>query len=164
MHELKVAIEINASIKKVWQVLGDNFEHIGDWAGLILDSYRLDSTGINGAYGGRVCLVRGMGETHEEIIYIDREKYQFAYKAIKGLPFFIRRAENHWSLQELSSQRVMVTSAAQIEFTRLASLIIAPFFGRLMYRVGIKTMEELKYFVENEKVHPRKTNNGRFRL
>jgi len=161
MLELKSEVVINSTVDKVWWVLGKRFHHIADWASLISESGNLGDSIPANPLSGRYCQVRGLGETREVFLYYDEKKLRFAYQALTGLPFFMRHAENHWSLTRLSDVQVMVTSRANLEFTALGRWIFAPLFMSKMSRAGRQTLEELKYFIEQDEAHPRKQQRTR---
>lgn len=156
--QIKNQITINASAKKIWDVLANDFENISLWASVITKSKAI--TGIpspKGAkVGGRICSAPGFSEAQEEFTYYDEQSMRYGYKGTKGLPFFIKYAENNWVVRSLEGDKSMVEWEAEVDFNLFPGLFIAPIFKLVMGRKSSHMGEELKYYVENNQPHPRK--------
>ena len=104
MHiQIKGQITINTPADKAWRVLAYEFGNIGHWATAIAESAAVtDQPGPDGsAYSGRVCTAPGFGDVQENFTYYDEARMRFGYIATRGLPGFITRAENNWSVRSL---------------------------------------------------------------
>jgi len=160
MHtKIKGQITINAPANKVWQILADEFDRIGEWATVITES-RTDTDVLipKGAkVGGRVCSAQGFGDVREEFTYCDEQSMAFGYKATKGLPsWLIKRAENNWSVHSLESKKCVVESRGEIDYNLIPGLLVMPIFKSQMSRLGSQLLEELKYYAEYKQPHSRK--------
>jgi len=154
MHmQIKGQVTINAAADKVWRILAHEFEHIGQWAGIIIDSSAI--TDIPTPYGAKV-LAQGFGEIQEVFTDYDEHAMRFTYQATKGLPSFFTHVENNWTVHALGSNQSIVESRAEIDLKFFPGLLIAPIFKLIMSRAGNKFTEELKYYIENDQPHPRK--------
>jgi hypothetical protein len=161
MHlQLKGHITINASAKKVWRVLAHDFGTIGQWASAIPTSRAVTDlpAPAEAEVGGRVCStsVPGFGDVQEQFIYYDEQSMRFAYQATEGRPWFLDRAENHWVVRSLEPHTSLVETRAEIDVSLFPGLFLAPLFKLQMGRVGVRSLEELKYYVERDQPHPRK--------
>jgi len=151
-------IKVNSPASKTWKVLAHDFGSIGDWASIITRSKPIviDTETESGKVCGRVCKAKGFGDTEEELTHYNDSDMCFTYKAIKGLPFFIKIAENNWSVHSISENESLVKSRAEIEMSFFPGIILAPIFKLGMGKAGKRMFEELKYYIENDKPHPRK--------
>jgi hypothetical protein len=162
MHiQIKRQITINVSADKVWNILAHHFDHIGRWASAIPESRAVtDWPAPEGAeVGGRVCTpsVAGFGDIQEKFTYYDEQAMRFGYQAIGGgLPSFIKRAENNWTVRSLGPNQCVVEARGEIDLRLIPGLFLAPFLKLQMGRTGTQTFEELKYFIEHDQPHPRK--------
>ena len=161
MHiQLKGHTTINASANKVWHVLAHDFGNIGQWASAIPASRAVtDLPAPAGAeVGGRVCstAVPGFGDVQEQFMYYDEPSMRFGYQATEGRPWFLKRAENHWVVRSLGPHTSLVETRAEIDVSLFPGLFLAPLFKLQMGRVGVRSLEELKYYVERDQPHPRK--------
>jgi Polyketide cyclase / dehydrase and lipid transport len=151
---------INAPASDVWRVIAHQFDAIGQWASSIPTSYAAPETSppVGAEVGARVCAtgVRGFKDVREQFISYDEETMLFAYEATAGLPWIVRHAENHWQVFSLHQSRCAVAAQAVVDLRTVPGLLLAPLLRMQMHRVGQQTFEELKYYVEHGRPHPRK--------
>jgi hypothetical protein len=157
--ELRNEIVIDAPASTVWQVLGERFMDIGDWAAPITSSCPVAEA--RPAVGvARACYVAGFGPVKagtiiERLTVFNREGMFFEYEALDGMPRFVARAVNRWSAHAIADGRCLVRIHATLTLRGPVAL-----FGCLvksqMQSGGKRVAEELKYYVEQGKVHPRK--------
>jgi hypothetical protein len=157
---LKDHITIKASAQKVWRVLAHDFGSIGQWASAIPASQAVpDLPAPEGAQvGGRVCAtaVPGFADVQEHFTYYDEASMRYGYQAAEGPPRFLKRAENHWLVCSLEPDVALVETRAELEMSFFPGWFLAPLLKLHMGRVGTRSLEELKYFVEHDQPHPRK--------
>ena len=108
--------------------------------------------------GGRVCAtaVPGFADIQETFTSYDESSMHFAYQATEGRPWFLKRAENHWVVRALGPETCEVDTRAEVDLPLLPGLFLAQLLKLQMGRVGVRSLEELKYYVEQHQVHPRK--------
>jgi uncharacterized protein YndB with AHSA1/START domain len=161
MHlQLKSRMTISAPAEKVWRVLAHEFDTIGQWTSAIPASQAVSDllTPTGAQVGGRVCAtaVRGFADVQETFTYYDEPSMRFAYQATEGRPWFLKHAENHWAVHSLGPHTSLVEVQAEIDMGLFPGLFLAPLLKLHMGRVGAQSLEELKYYVERDQVHPRK--------
>lgn len=157
--EINDEIEIDAPAERVWAVLGERFMHVSDWAAPITSSCPV-GPGAPGVGATRACSIAPVGPVKagvvkERLTKFDREQMSYEYEAIEGMPGFVAAATNRWTVVRVDDGRSVVRIQATLTLRGPAKLL-----GWLMkwqFRsVGVRVAEELKYFVENGKPHPRK--------
>lgn len=155
--DLNVEVVINAPAHAAWAVLGDCWGHIGRWAAPITASF-LNGEPCTGAV--RTCHIARFGPVapgliKERLLAFDPETMSFTYEAIEGMPQFIERAVNRWSVRALDDRRCVVRSHALVELRGLMALL--GFLLRRNFRAnGARVLDELRYRVEHGCPHPRK--------
>jgi hypothetical protein len=158
--QLHGQITINAPANTVWRLLAHDFANIGEWASAIPSSKANTDVPVpEGAeVGGRVCstAVPGFRDVEESLTSYNEGSMRFGYQATQGRPWFLEHAENHWSVRALGPHSSLVETRAEIAFTTFLGLIMAPLLNYQMSRIGARTLEELKYYVEHDQPHPRK--------
>lgn len=158
--EIPAKILIEAPATKVWQVIAHEFAEIGTWAAAIPHSTTLTTAQplTDAPIKGRACQtsVPGFQTVHEQFIYYNKVAMSFGYEAVAGMPWFIQRAENHWAVHTVDTQRSQVQIVGKVEVINGLGWLIAPLFRRQLGRTGRFTLEELKYYIEKGKPHPRK--------
>ena len=159
-RELSDEIEINAPADEVWKILGERYSEIGKWATVIKKSEAMPhvATPEGADAGGRSCtpLMPFVSHVNEELTRFIPEERTFNYKATAGLPGFITNAENTWSVHPEGKDRCRVKSTGRLTLKPFPGKLIYPFFKWQLDRAGAQLFEELKFYAENGKPHPRK--------
>jgi Polyketide cyclase / dehydrase and lipid transport len=155
-------ITINAPADKVWKVIAHDFEHVAQWASGVAKSGVVSETKtVGGAkVGGRFCVSQspsfGIDKVQEVFTHYDEATMRFGYKAISGLPASFKSVRNNWSVWALSPSQSVVHIDPEMEVHFLTGILLNVFRLPLKKLLGDRTLQELKYFVENDTVHPRK--------
>jgi hypothetical protein len=151
-------IDVSASAENAWQVIGEQFGDIGKWSASLESSFL---KGVLGVGAIRTCKGKGFGPfppstIEEKLTHFDSKKFQFTYEANKGLPAFVKKAQNAWSIEAIDSDNCII-------YTR-ALVTLSPWmkpFGWILPMILKRDMglftEELIYRVEQGQPHPRKT-------
>ena len=145
-------IEINAPAEKVWRILAHEFEYIDRWSsGITKSKASTDGSIPEGAkVCGRVC-----DTVLEEFTHYDEEAKRFGYRMIDP-PWFIRSIGNNWSVRPLEPNKSVVEMRPEIDLNPILALLLIPLIKIGGGIVADRTFQELKYYVEHDKPHPRK--------
>ncbi|MFO0618408.1 MAG: SRPBCC family protein [Polyangiaceae bacterium] len=161
--ELWNEILIDAPPERIWRVLGERFMHVGEWAAPITSSCSV-GTDVPGAGATRACTIApfgpiGAGVVQERLTRYEPDERAFEYEAIAGMPRFVARAVNRWSVARVADAQSVVKIHASLELRGPMAL-----FGCVLrwqfLRAGAKVAEELKHFVEHGRPHPRKSRSA----
>ena len=81
--EVSKKATINVSADRLWSILADEFDKIGEWAsGIDSSGPNPDAAILEGApMGGRVCQVPGFGDIDETFTSFNAENRSFAFAA-----------------------------------------------------------------------------------
>lgn len=156
MH-IQTKITLSTSVQKAWEVIGLKFGHVAEWTATLESSSLEGDMGIGAV---RVCKTRGIGifpsATIKEVMTeFDPEQYRFAYKVTSGLPGMFKSAQNTFTIVPIDNKSCVVKSIAVIELTKWLRPI-EWFFALLLKQDLKKVFDEMKFYIENNKVHPRK--------
>src|SRR5688572_20692954 len=108
--ELRFEIAIDAPGHRVWEVLGERFMRISDWAAPITSSWPVGS-GTPDVGAVRACTIAAFGPVkpgavRERLISFDRNHMTFEYEALEeGMPAFVARAVNRWNVLRVDDER-----------------------------------------------------------
>ncbi len=111
--DLSREIVINVSSEKLWNMVGPGFTEVYKWASNIDYSEGSGEAEFEGATcSERYCnvTVKGFDKISEKLLKYDESKMNLAYEVKHGMPSFITKAENDWtvvSLGEGQSKLVM---------------------------------------------------------
>ncbi len=155
-------IIINAPAREVWHILAHEFDKVEQWSTGILKSEALIDIPIpeGASVGGRACYTDNVfgNSAYEAFTYYDEQAMRFGYKAIRELPRFFKSGENNWGVTAVDKDSCEVAFFAIVETDFLTGLVMMPLFPIIKKIFGSRTLEELKYFVEHGKPHPRGRN------
>lgn len=143
MLVIKNSVCIESSSETVWAALAD-LEKVTVWVDPILDARCLGTSSGVGAV--RVCRLKGNVHIREQWVEWDEGK-SFSYLA-DGVPL-IKYAKNSWKVEDVNGM-CLVTSCAEFMFKGGGfGLPLELLIGRLMKRMGPRTLAGFKYWIEN---------------
>lgn len=155
--DLRAEVNINAPAAAAWRILGECWAHIGHWAAPITASV-LDGELCAGTV--RTCHIARFGPVapgviKERLLEFDADAQALAYETIAGMPGFIARATNRWSVHPREDGTCVVQSHATVTL-RGPITLVAPILRRTFRSNGARVLEELRHRVETGRPHPRK--------
>lgn len=158
--DLSLEVEIAAPAARVWEVLGERFLHVSEWAAPIASSCAVDDATRPAVGVTRACTVEAFGpfppgQVEERLVAFDERARTFTYEAARGLPAFVGRAANTWTVEETGPASCRVTSRAVLELRGPLTVLQWP-MACVLRRSGARVAEELKVFVEQGVPHARK--------
>jgi len=160
MPALSNHIIIEAPADAVWEVVGHQFGHIGQWATAIPASTTdCSAPSTAGApVAGRVCQtgIRLISEVTETIVAYDETGRTLTYEATAGTPAFVTKARNRWQVTALDGQRTDVAFEAQVEVRGLLGRAVRWWILAQAGHEGRHILDDLKHYVEHSAPCPRK--------
>jgi hypothetical protein len=143
---------VEASPEAVWQVLDAGFLDISAWAGGVRSSVANPATpnGPNGStHGGRICDIEGVGETDERLIAFDAVARTMTYSVrASGLPFFVDRLENTWTVSDDGSGGTSVDVVIRGITKGIVGRLAAFPLGRMLGKAAVGLPGDLKRHIE----------------
>ena len=85
----------------------------------------------------------------------------FTYQATTDRSWIVSKAQNHWSVRPLDPQSCQVEALAVLELRNNWGIILAPLLKVQLNRIGKQVFEELKFYIEESRPHPRKLRTRR---
>ena len=132
---------INKPVEEVWEVLGNQFEQISNWASVIKESKVYGDSKLNGVnYSIRETNTLN-GITKQELTSFDPEKYSLSYKSISGTPPIIEEVRAHWNLAKTNSN----TTELVMDFTadmKGLGFILVPIVKKNCINEGLKNQQK----------------------
>ena len=150
--QVSLQTTVNASADKVWKILGSDFNKVSEWAGIVLDSKAIPDLP---AGSGRICNVKGVGETLEKItLFNDQQrKFAFTFESAKN-PFFVKKIENTWRVEPKEDDQSTVQVHVEARIMPVFRQLIGGKMNKMFNRSAKSLLGELKYFVENGRPKP----------
>ena len=155
IFKMSKQIEINAPAEKVWRIIAHEFDKMSRWSSDLHDTWaKKEGVAPEGApVCGRVCYTHGFGggEVEEVFTYYNEQEMQYGYKGTV-LPKYINSAGNNWRVRSLGAERSVADFMAEVDLNPVLGVLVKPY----LRIVGSRALEELKYYAEQDKPHPRK--------
>jgi Polyketide cyclase / dehydrase and lipid transport len=152
-------ITIDAPADAVWEVVGRQFDRVGEWATVIPASAPdpAASGRVDAPVPGRICQtgIRLVPRVSEQIIAYDEADRSLTYQAV-GLPEFVTVARNSWRVTPLDARRAQVAFAGQFQTRGLLGRLARWVLLLQLWRAGRHLLDDLKHFVEHGTPSPRK--------
>jgi hypothetical protein len=156
--EIKVSVLIKADFDKIWHTAADQFTHVDRWASNVRESEGKTIQGyaqFDAPCNERTCQT-SFGMAVERVVDWSKKEQHLAYEVTKGMPFFVKKGVNRWSFESVGANDVRFTMRMEMELLPIFSLLMGPLMKAKLKRVMTESAEEFKFFVENDKPHPRK--------
>jgi len=154
--EINIDIDINASIEDVWQVVGIEYADAYKWASGITHSKALNNISLNGSLcTERGCDVTGVGQITEKMLAYSDDEHLLSYEVTSGLPNFVSTAQNTWKLTTITGSKTHLEMRIKMQTKGFIGWLMGGIIKQKLQNRADRTLEELKYYVENGKAHPR---------
>ena len=148
---------INASQAEVWGVVAEGFADAHLWASSIAKITITDTNGEQVVGDQRACFIPAFnGETKETVTQYDEDAGVFAYSVDQGLPPFVTYGEATWSLSSIDPNTTEVTVEIKADTAPGVPPQAIAFFRGGMWQLVGASVDEAKYYIEQDKAHPRK--------
>lgn len=154
---IKKEFIVDAPLEKSWDVLANQYADADKWSSLLSNSTG-KGNGINGANcSERICEtnVKSFPGFKERITRFDSENKVFAYEPYEGFPGFMDSVTNTWSLFR-EDDKTKVIMDLEMKTKGFVGTIMGPMLKMQMSGMITKTVEEVKYYIEFDRPHPRK--------
>ena len=154
-------IKINKPINQVWKVWAEDFDRAGIWMAQVDHTIqKVNGTKIEEApMIGRVCNFTpnpNGAKAIEDIIFYDPNNHKMNLRVVaENVPIPLKQNIFKTSLKELSDNQTEIEVEANIEL-KWKGYFLYPIIKKGFNKSYRELLEELKYFIEKDKVHPRK--------
>jgi hypothetical protein len=171
MTQLSTDLIVAAAADQVWNVIGHQFDRIGDWATAIPHSTALadaipttagsvmpDATPVlHAPVSGRVCQtgVRLVPSVTETLIAYDDANRTLTYEA-SGMPAFVILARNTWTVAPVDAHHCLVSLRARFDTRGLLGLLGRCAILAQSRRASRHLTEDLHHYIQTGRPSPRK--------
>jgi hypothetical protein len=145
---------------RVWAILGDDFDKVGQWArGVDRSAPNRGTVAPEGArVGGRVCQTPGFGAIEETFTSFDASHCSYAFQAsASNMPSFVRNLTNHTTVRGLSPNHCEVELKITAGAAGIRGVLAKPVITRKFSQAIDELFEDLRVFAETGDVSAEKT-------
>jgi len=154
---LEFEVRVATPAARAWELVGEHFGAISEWAAPIAASSLDAELGVGAV---RTCSLEAFGpvpagEIQQRLVAFTPSAMSLTYEAIAGMPSFIGRATNTWSVVADGSGACRIRTQAHLELRGLARLF--SFLLKWQFAAGgARVLSELKHRLEHDRPHARK--------
>lgn len=151
---------INVSADRLWSILADDFDKIGEWArGVDSSAANTSAEVLDGAaVGGRVCQAPGFGAINETFTQFDAQERTYAFEATASkVPSFVRNITNHTAVKAIGPDRAEVQLRLTADTSGLRGAIVKPLMTRKFGAALDAAIEDMTIFAESGQISSQKT-------
>lgn len=162
---------VNAPADAVWQVVGRQFDRIGEWATAIKTSTAIpaatQTTTATDApaaaamgtapVAGRVCHtgVRLVPQITERLVAYDDTDRTLTYQA-EQQPRFLKAARNHWRVEAIDERRSRISLHATVQPRGVLGWLGYLLLRVQLARLATEFLHDLQHYIEHGRPSPRK--------
>lgn len=95
-------------------------------------------------------------EVQERITQRHESERTFTYESVAGMPAFVSKATNRWSVEAVDRDRARVSFDGVLQLRGIAGWLLALPLRLVMARTGQLVLADLAHFVETGQPSPRK--------
>lgn len=154
-------IKIEKPVHEVWKIWAEEFDQAGIWMAQV--NHTLQKTSGTKAEGapmiGRICNFTSNPngpKAIEDILKYDPKHYKMDLRVLaENVPIPLKQNLFNSSLKKVSDHATEIQIEANIEL-KWKGYLLYPLIKKGFHKSYGELLEELKYYVENGSVHPRK--------
>ena len=150
----EVILEIN--INDAWELIGNQFTEPHKWATNFITSEPGGEPKLKGLKYLHRATTTENGINWQELDTFDPTNYFLTYHVSKGIPSIASKATGSWKLSELADTRTKLNVDFTLKTKGVLGFLMSPVISNKVGLASSEIVEELKFYSENGKPHPRK--------
>ena len=146
---------INVSADRLWSILADDFDKVGEWARAVDSSTANVAVQVpdGASVGGRVCQTPGFGAIDETFVDFDAQERSYAFRASASkIPSFVRNITNHTSVTPVGPDKSEVTVRVTADADGVRGALVKPMMTRKFGSTIDDLIIDLRSFAESGSV------------
>lgn len=153
--EVQKEVIINVSAAELWELIGPGFVDVYKW------SSNVDHASGSGTpeFKGAVCSeracdvnVKGFSKINETLIKYDETKMVLAYQVNEGMPGFVTKAANEWTVVSLGDNKSKLVMNAEFGSKGLMGSLMNGMMKKKMNETLATVLNDAKIYIETGQV------------
>ena len=146
-------VTIDAPVDKVWDIVGNRYGEVGNWARTVdRSTAKMGQTPGGAACTGRTCATT-LGDFSEDIVRFDPAKHELAYTATGDkMPGFVRSLQGDWQLEPIGPNRTKVRMELTADIAPPFNILMGWMMKMQFNKAISATLEDLKIYAETGRV------------
>ncbi len=153
--DIKKEISINVSADQLWEMVGPGFVEVYKWSSNVDFAQGSGTPEFDGAVcSDRECNVnvKGFDKISEKLIKYNAKDKVLAYCVVGGMPGFVERAVNEWTVVADGPRRSRLQMSAQFRSKGLVSILMNPLMKKNMSSTLETVLNDAKIYAETGQV------------
>jgi len=153
--EVNREITINVPADQLWEMVGPGFIEVYKWSSSVDHA---EGSGA-GKFDGAVCdkrycdvNVKGFSQISERLIKYEEGNMNLAYQVIDGMPGFITKAVNDWTVVPIDANTSKLVMKAQFESKGFMGFMTRGMMKKKMGKTLTTVLNDAKVYAETGKV------------
>ncbi len=152
--DVQEEITINVSAEKLWEMVGPGFIEIYKWSSNVDHAEGKGKSEFEGAVcTERFCdvNVKGFSKVSEKLIQYDQNQKVLAYQVIDGMPGFVTKALNQWTVVSLGENKSKLVMKAEFKSKGLMGTLMNGMMRKKMTKTLLTILNDAKVYAETGK-------------
>lgn len=157
--EIQKEIEINVSADQLWEMVGPGFVEVYKWSSNVDHAEGFGQSEFKGAVcSERACdvNVKGFSKIKETLFKYDESNMNLAYEVNDGMPSFVTKAVNDWTVVAIDENRSKLIMNAEFRSKGLMGTLMNGMMERKMTETLETVLKDAKIYAETGKPSPNK--------
>ena len=149
--EIEKEIVINVPANELWEMIGPGFVEVYKWSSNVDHAVGTGESEFEGAVcTDRKCDVniKGFSSVSENLYKYDQEKMILAYAVTEGMPGFVTKAVNEWSVVPIDGNRSKLVMKAEMGTKGLMGSIMGGMMKKKMAETLSTILNDAKVYKE----------------
>lgn len=153
--ELQKEIVINVSAAELWEMIGPGFEDVYKWSSNVDHSEGSGTSMFEGAScSERACdvNVKGFSKIKETLTRYDQQRMALAYEVNDGMPGFVTKAANEWTVVAVSDYQAKLVMKAEFVTKGLMGTLMRGMMKNKMNKTLDTVLNDAKVYAETGEI------------
>ncbi len=153
--ELEKEIIINVPAEELWDMVGPGFADVYKWSSNVDHSEGSGTASFEGATcSERACNVnvKGFNKIKETLTKYDQKMMVLAYEVNEGMPGFVTKAANEWTVVALSTYQSKLVMKAEFESKGLMGNLMRGMMKKKMSKTLDNVLKDAKVYAETGQI------------
>ena len=157
---IKASRVVNVPREKVWEAAAVRFAKVHEWASTVEHSELKQASRGRVSVGDERSCSTSLGGFRERVLTMNKSRWTFSYEVFEGIPPFVEKAVNTWTVETLGEDTTRFTMTLVIDVRDGTPQQPVGFVkGGFTQAVNV-TADDFVHFVERSEPHPRKLAAG----
>lgn len=153
--EVQKEITINVPAEELWQMVGPEFVEVYKWSSSVDHATGKGNSPFEGAVcDERFCdvNVKGFSKISEKLTHYDADRMDLIYAVNSGLPGFVTKAENNWTVVAIDDNHSKLVMKANFEVKGFMGFMMKGMMKGKLKKTLQTVLQDAKVYAETGQI------------